>query len=302
MTSMERKLTIGELARRTGVSVKRLRFYSDAGLLPPAARSRSGYRLYTEAHVRRIDLVRTLRDAGMGLDDIGRVLRRDVSLEQALALRLEAVEAHVAGLQRVAAAIRTALQSGATEEHLRRIMTVTRTSNEERRRVVERFYEKVVDGLPADPSWVTGMIDASTPALPASPTPEQLEAWVELEGILADPKFLACRRANTADSWGATGTSDMYVDAQLAALHAARSARAKNVSPTSAEARAIADRLAADVVKVAGCDAAAARERMRAKYDPSGARFWELVAIVRADESPPKLDEWRWLGEAFAAS
>lgn len=299
MTSMERKLTIGELSRRTGVSVKRLRFYSNAGLLPPAARSRSGYRLYTEAHVRRIDLVRTLRDAGMGLEDIDRVLRRDVSLERALALRLEAVEAHVAGLQRVAAAIRTALQSGATEEHLRRIMMVTRTSNEERRSVVERFYEEVVDGLPADRTWVTGMIDASTPPLPASPTPAQVEAWVELEGILADPAFLACRKENAADSWGAR--PDAYVDAQLAALTAVQHARANDVSPTSAEARAIAERLVVDVAKVAGGDPKAARERMRMKYDPRGARFWELVAIVRGDESPPKLDAWRWLGEAFAA-
>lgn len=297
---MERKLTIGELARRTGVSVKRIRFYSDAGLLPPAARTRSGYRLYTEAHVRRIDLVRTLRDAGMGLEDIDRVLRRDVTLEQALALRLEAVEAHVSGLQRVAAAIRTALRSGATEEHLRRIMMVTRTTNDERRNVVAKFYAEVVAGLPADPTWVTGMIDASTPPLPAHPTQEQVDAWVELEGILADPAFLACRRENAADSWGAR--PEAYADAQLAALSAVQRAQSNNVSSVSAEARAIAERLAADVAKVAGGDTKAARDRMRAKYDPRGARFWELVAIVRGDTSPPKLDAWRWLGEAFAAS
>src|SRR5256885_16716746 len=51
-------LTIGELSRRTGVPVKTLRFWSDEGLLPPATRSRSGYRLYAEDATLRLDLVR----------------------------------------------------------------------------------------------------------------------------------------------------------------------------------------------------------------------------------------------------
>ncbi|MFO0613129.1 MAG: MerR family transcriptional regulator [Polyangiaceae bacterium] len=301
MGDVDRKLTIGELARRTGVSVKRLRFYSDEGLLPPAARSRSGYRLYTEAHVRRIELVRTLRDAGMSLDDIARVLRRDVTLEQALALRLAAVEAHVAGLQRVASAIRTALRSGPTEERLRRIMMVTKTSNEERRRVVERFYDQVVAGVAVgDPAWITGMIEASAPPLPENPTREQLDAWVELEGILGDPRFLACRRANAEDVW--TKAPEAVFDVQYAAMAAAHEAREKSVRADSAEARAIVDRLVEGTAHAAGADAAAVRDHMRAKFDPRGARFWELVARVRDDAPPQRFDDWKWLGEALASA
>jgi DNA-binding transcriptional MerR regulator len=59
-------LTIGELSRHSGVPVKTLRFWSDEGLLPPATRSRNGYRLYGEDATIRVDLVRTLRDAGLG--------------------------------------------------------------------------------------------------------------------------------------------------------------------------------------------------------------------------------------------
>ena len=40
------RITIGALARRSGVPVKTLRFYSDEGLLPPVGRTRSGYRVY----------------------------------------------------------------------------------------------------------------------------------------------------------------------------------------------------------------------------------------------------------------
>src|ERR671918_138729 len=44
----ERLYRIGELARLTGVPVKTIRYYSDLGLLPPAAVRGSGYRLYAE--------------------------------------------------------------------------------------------------------------------------------------------------------------------------------------------------------------------------------------------------------------
>jgi DNA-binding transcriptional MerR regulator len=47
-------LSIGDLARRTGLSVKTIRWYSDQGLVPPAGRSAAGYRLYdVEALARR---------------------------------------------------------------------------------------------------------------------------------------------------------------------------------------------------------------------------------------------------------
>jgi hypothetical protein len=39
-------LTIGELAERTGLSVRTIRFYSDSGVVPPAGRTDAGYRLY----------------------------------------------------------------------------------------------------------------------------------------------------------------------------------------------------------------------------------------------------------------
>lgn len=178
---------------------------------------------------------------------------------------------------------------------------VTRTSNEERRNVVQRFYDRVVEGLPADPSWVDGMIEASSPSLPPASTPEQLEAWVELEGILADPSFLACRRANAADVWAPRFGGSDFLDAQYAALSSVKAARERGVDATSAEARGIVDALATQMAKDAGGrDPREVRAHLREKYDPRGARYWELVAIVRADAEPQRFDDWRWLGQALA--
>ena len=54
------RITIGELARRSGLPVRTLRFYSDRGL-PAAGRSEAGYRLCEPGAVARVALVRTLR-------------------------------------------------------------------------------------------------------------------------------------------------------------------------------------------------------------------------------------------------
>jgi DNA-binding transcriptional MerR regulator len=66
-------MKIGELARKTGVSIRMLRYYEERGLLLPA-RTRTGYRDYdanTRETVRRIQ---ALRRAGLNLDLIGKLL------------------------------------------------------------------------------------------------------------------------------------------------------------------------------------------------------------------------------------
>jgi hypothetical protein len=66
-------MTIGQLARCTGLPVRTLRFDADEGVLPEADRTESGYRLFGPEAVARGRLVRTLRELGVGLADIKRV-------------------------------------------------------------------------------------------------------------------------------------------------------------------------------------------------------------------------------------
>jgi DNA-binding transcriptional MerR regulator len=58
------RMMIGELSRRTGLSVKTIRYYSDEGLVTPSDRTEAGYRIYSDADLVRLDVIRTLRDAG----------------------------------------------------------------------------------------------------------------------------------------------------------------------------------------------------------------------------------------------
>jgi DNA-binding transcriptional MerR regulator len=64
---------ISELARRTGMPASTLRFYEQAGLLP-AARTASGYRVYDEEAVRRLEFISSAKHLGLPLEEIRELL------------------------------------------------------------------------------------------------------------------------------------------------------------------------------------------------------------------------------------
>lgn len=75
-------LKAGELAKRTGLTVRALHHYDAIGLLIPSARSDAGYRLYSPADVARLHQIQALRSFGLSLTDIGSHLSRpDLSLQ-----------------------------------------------------------------------------------------------------------------------------------------------------------------------------------------------------------------------------
>ncbi|MFN2433623.1 MAG: MerR family transcriptional regulator [Gemmatimonadota bacterium] len=63
-------MTIGELARRSGVNAKTIRFYGEIGLLEPSGRTPSGYRLYDASSVDRLQAIRLAKQAGLRLEEI----------------------------------------------------------------------------------------------------------------------------------------------------------------------------------------------------------------------------------------
>jgi DNA-binding transcriptional MerR regulator len=63
-------LTISQMARRSGVPASTLRYYEKIGVIPPAARSDSGYRRYDEAALVRLAFVQRAKALGVGLDDL----------------------------------------------------------------------------------------------------------------------------------------------------------------------------------------------------------------------------------------
>lgn len=67
--------TIGRLARRAKANPDSIRFYERQGLLAPATKTDSGYRLYTDEALRRIAFIKHAQRCGFSLADIGRLLQ-----------------------------------------------------------------------------------------------------------------------------------------------------------------------------------------------------------------------------------
>jgi DNA-binding transcriptional MerR regulator len=67
-------LTIGEAARRAGLTPKAIRLYEARGLLPPVERTEAGYRLYSEHDLRALRFIRQARAIGLGLDEIHTIM------------------------------------------------------------------------------------------------------------------------------------------------------------------------------------------------------------------------------------
>ena len=67
-------LTIGKVAQRAQVTADSIRFYEREGLIRPAGKSESGYRLYTEEAIRRIEFIKQAQECGFSLADIRELL------------------------------------------------------------------------------------------------------------------------------------------------------------------------------------------------------------------------------------
>src|SRR5207253_5602391 len=104
-------LKVGELARRTGLTVRTLHHYDELGLLKPSLHTEAGHRLYTAADVARLQRILSLRQLGFSLEEIrdcldrpgfsplevirlhAARLREQIELQRGLCERLEALAA-----------------------------------------------------------------------------------------------------------------------------------------------------------------------------------------------------------------
>lgn len=67
---MSLHMQIGEVATQTGLSLRTIRYYDEVGLAPPSARTDGGFRLYTEADVARLLLIKRMKPLEFTLDEM----------------------------------------------------------------------------------------------------------------------------------------------------------------------------------------------------------------------------------------
>jgi DNA-binding transcriptional MerR regulator len=277
-------LTIGELAARLGVPVRTVRFWSDEGLVDPPARSAGGYRLYDATAVARLDLVRTLRELGLGLPAIRELLARRRTVAEVAAEHVRALDAEIRLLRLRRTLLRFVAAADPTTEEMGIVHDLAALSARERQQLIDDFVARTFEGVPEDAPGAgiaTGM--RTLPAeLPEDPTPEQVGAWLELARLVADPAFAGRVREMALAGAGATPEEPDTLGADAGRMVSlGRRALADGVAPGSPEAEAL-------VVEWLGADAGD-RERLADRLatftDARVERYWQLLGVL--NEWPP---------------
>lgn len=112
-------MKVGDLANQTGVSVRTLHYYDEIGLLSPSHRTETGYRLYAEGDIVRLQQIVSLRQVGFSLGEIRQCLEQNqfsphqvvqlhlshlkeqMTLQQQLYARLETIAIHLQSMKAV---------------------------------------------------------------------------------------------------------------------------------------------------------------------------------------------------------
>ncbi|MFF0739555.1 MerR family transcriptional regulator [Streptomyces sp. NPDC004111] len=287
---------IGDLARRTGLTVKAIRFYSDSGIVPPTERSPAGYRLYDIDALTRLDLVRTLRELGLDLAAVRKVLDHEVSVPEMAAAHADALEVQIRTLRLRQSVLRAVARRGATTKELDLMHRLAKLSDEERQRLVTDFLDDVFGGLDANPEFVA-MMRSAMPRLPDDATPEQVEAWVELAELCQDTDFRAAVRRmveRQAAERSEGDTTGLHHDLTETVRERVGAALAAGIDPESPGAAPVLDRLSARYAETfARPDDAALRiwmaDRIQVGMDPRAERYWHLLARINGWPVPPDL-------------
>ncbi|MET9617384.1 MerR family transcriptional regulator [Kitasatospora indigofera] len=288
--------SIGDLARRTGLTVKAIRFYADCGIVPPTDRSPAGYRRYGTEAVARLELVRTLRGLGLDLPTIRRVVDQELPLAEVAAAQAEALGAQIRLLRRRHAVLTAVARRGSTPEEMDLMHRFATLTEDERRRLAGDFLDAVFGGLHADPRFA-GIARSLTPELPENPTAEQVEAWIELAELCQDADFRAAvrRLAERYVRPAAQGDRPGPRRDLVAALRdLAGPALAADVGPASAEAGPVVAALLAEYAATLGRPVGEEvrrhlLEQLETAQDPRWERYLRLLAVVNGWPAPESL-------------
>jgi DNA-binding transcriptional MerR regulator len=319
----EHLYAIGDAARRTGLSVSAIRYYADAGVIAPAGQTAGGHRLYDIGAIARLELVRTLRELGAGLEDIRGLLAEETSLHDLAVTHLQVVERHLRDLHARRAVLRTIVNQPTTTGRVTLMHSLVSMSDDGRNQLLDEFWGEVTDGLTVDPAYVE-QLHRMRPQLPEDPTTEQLQAWIQLADLVQDESFRHSVRQFFHSGFTSPKAVELTAPQRLARMEEHRKlevqaleAERSGMAPESPRAREIAEAVLASVADLTA-DATGAPlgeqelvdlRRSMTHPDPDDAareeaerfvsRFTDLLGTYLSltaaiNETPP--DEWRTTG------
>lgn len=304
-------LTIGELARSSGVPIKTIRHYSDLGLLPPARITAARYRLYDRLALADLETIRLFRSLEFSLDAIAAIVGHIRPVRESLELQLDAVESALRRLRRTRAVLTRALEIG-SEDELRavvgRLQSIAALDAAERGAIMRAAMESHLRGSSIDERWRAELWDAAFKGLPDELSDGQWQALFELMDLVHDRRFGAHLAALGRRHWrhGRKAPSDRSRRELAAFIALAARAHDEHEDWATPRARRLVLRYLRWSARESGRSPTPAYARWllreAARHDPREERFWELVGIVRGWPPGPPVQTraFRWLLGAMA--
>lgn len=299
---MTELFSIGQLARTTGLPVRTVRFWSDLGLVPPAGRTSGNYRMFDAESAARLDLVRTLRELGIDLETVEQVLREQVTVADVARAHVRALDVEIRLLRLRRAVLSSVAQRGSTTEEMKLMHELAKLSAQERQRIIDEFVDEAFAGVEPRPEGAhiaTGM--RTMPAeLPDDPSPEQVDAWIELAELVADPSFKArVREMAVAGAESAEPQQSPTVD-PAPVFEFAAPALAAGVAPGSPEGQEVLARIVP--AETSAEERARLADVLATFSDRRVERYWALLGRINGwPERPPSVPAFEWVIEALRA-
>lgn len=300
MTDPSALHTIGQLARRTGLSVRTIRFWSDAGVVAPTTRSAGGYRLYDAEALARLELVRTLRDLGLDLSTVRAIVTGQADLRAVVRAQVAALDAEARTLRLRRAVLASVARRGSTSEELRIMHRLARLSADERQRMIDEFVAGAFAGI--DPEALGGHLAEAMRRLPADlpddPSDAQVDAWLELAELVGDRDFRD--RVRQMALAGAAGAEAAPGYDPAAVTDHAGAALAAGVAPDSAGARKVVARIVGGDLPAA--EAARIGTQVERFTDRRVERYWQLLGTLHGRPPfPSAVPAFEWFAAALRA-
>jgi hypothetical protein len=237
-----------------------------------------------------------LRELGLGLDDVCRVLDGGAAVAEVAEAYVTALDAQIRSLKVSRAVLSTVSKRGSTAEETALMNRLARLSATERMQIIDDFKAAVFGGLDIEPSRRDQIRDLRID-LPDDPTPEQVDAWIELAELVQDPDFRARMRTflelNTpvpgrskppgAGIWWARQVVNTVAEAREGGIRPDEPAAATLVSDMFGKA---------DLVDVLAS--------LEAGIEAGAEHYRRLVSRVRGQLSAPDAtEELQWLAAAL---
>jgi DNA-binding transcriptional MerR regulator len=305
-------LSIGDMARATGLGVKTIRYYSDIGLVPEVRRTAAGYRRYDEQSLALLELVRILRDLGLDIAGIRRVTDRQADLEKLAAMQADAIDLQIHQLALRRAVLRAIARGISDPREVQRMSAFANASADEARRMTEEFIASVFAGHEDDP--FAARMRAAVPVLAESPSGAQIDAWIDLAGLVSDPDFRARVRQMVIDgereraTRRISETDEATQRAGTVLVERAGAAITDGISPSSTAAVAIVDEVGALFAAAAGREDSPAyrvelAQTMEKFSDPRVEQYWRLIGVINGWEPRASLmPAYEWFIAALRAT